>query len=40
MRLGWVLAPSELARAVATEKEMSDRGSFTLAIAAIAGLLS
>jgi GntR family transcriptional regulator/MocR family aminotransferase len=40
VRLGWVLAPPELARAVAAEKEMSDRGSCTLDQVALATLLT
>jgi GntR family transcriptional regulator/MocR family aminotransferase len=40
VRLGWVLAPSELAHAVAAEKEMSDRGSCTLDQVALATLLT
>ncbi len=40
VRLGWVLAPSELADAVAAEKEMSDRGSCTLDQVALAALLT
>ena len=39
VRLGWVHAPSELASAVAAEKEMSDRGSCTLDQLALATLL-
>jgi GntR family transcriptional regulator/MocR family aminotransferase len=40
VRLGWVLAPAELAGAVAAEKEMSDRGSCTLDQVALAALLT
>jgi GntR family transcriptional regulator/MocR family aminotransferase len=40
VRLGWVLAPAELADAVAAEKEMSDRGSCTLDQVALAALLT
>jgi GntR family transcriptional regulator/MocR family aminotransferase len=40
VRLGWVLAPAGLAGAVATEKEMSDRGSCTLDQVALATLLT
>ena len=40
VRLGWVLAPSGLAEAVAAEKEMSDRGSCTLDQVALAALLT
>ena len=40
VRLGWVLAPPELAGAVAAEKEMSDRGSCTLDQVALATLLT
>jgi GntR family transcriptional regulator/MocR family aminotransferase len=40
VRLGWVLAPSELAGAVAAEKEMSDRGSCTLDQVALATLFT
>jgi GntR family transcriptional regulator/MocR family aminotransferase len=40
VRLGWVLAPSELADAVAAEKEMSDRGSCALDQVALATLLT
>jgi GntR family transcriptional regulator/MocR family aminotransferase len=40
VRLGWVLAPSLLAGAVAEEKEMSDRGSCTLDQLALAALLT
>jgi GntR family transcriptional regulator/MocR family aminotransferase len=40
VRLGWVHAPAPLARAVAAEKEMSDRGSCTLDQLALATLLT
>jgi GntR family transcriptional regulator/MocR family aminotransferase len=40
VRLGWVHAPSELAEAVAGEKEMSDRGSSTIDQVALATLLT
>ena len=40
VRLGWVHAPSPLARAVAEEKEMSDRGSCALDQLALATLLT
>ena len=40
VRLGWVHAPSPLASAVASEKEMSDRGSCTLDQLALAILLT
>ncbi len=40
VRLGWVHAPSQLASAVAAEKEMSDRGSCTLDQLALATLLT
>jgi GntR family transcriptional regulator/MocR family aminotransferase len=40
VRLGWVHAPAPLARAVAEEKEMSDRGSCTLDQLALAALLT
>jgi GntR family transcriptional regulator / MocR family aminotransferase len=40
VRLGWVHAPAALARAVAAEKEMSDRGSCTLDQLALAILLT
>jgi GntR family transcriptional regulator / MocR family aminotransferase len=40
VRLGWVHAPAPLARAVADEKEMSDRGSCTLDQLALATLLT
>jgi GntR family transcriptional regulator/MocR family aminotransferase len=40
VRLGWVHAPAPLASAVATEKEMSDRGSCTLDQLALATLLT
>jgi GntR family transcriptional regulator/MocR family aminotransferase len=40
LRLGWVLAPPELAGAVAAQKEMSDRGSCTLDQVALATLLT
>jgi len=40
VRLGWVLAPSLLAGAIAEEKEMSDRGSCTLDQLALAALLT
>ena len=40
VRLGWVLAPSPLASAVADEKQMSDRGSCTLDQLALATLLT
>jgi GntR family transcriptional regulator / MocR family aminotransferase len=40
VRLGWVVAPAELAGAVAAEKEMSDRGSCTLDQVALAALLT
>jgi GntR family transcriptional regulator / MocR family aminotransferase len=39
VRLGWVLAPPELADAVAGEKRISDRGSSTLDQLALAALL-
>jgi GntR family transcriptional regulator / MocR family aminotransferase len=39
VRLGWVHAPSDLASAVAAEKEMSDRGSCMLDQLALATLL-
>jgi len=39
VRLGWVLAPSLLADAVAAEKQISDRGSSTLDQLALAALL-
>jgi GntR family transcriptional regulator/MocR family aminotransferase len=40
VRLGWVLAPTSLAGAVAEEKEMSDRGSCTMDQLALATLLT
>jgi GntR family transcriptional regulator/MocR family aminotransferase len=40
VRLGWVLAPPDLADAVAAEKEMSDRGSCTLDQVALATLMT
>src|SRR5689334_6768105 len=40
VRLGWVQAPAPLARAVAEEKEMSDRGSCTLDQLALATMLT
>jgi GntR family transcriptional regulator / MocR family aminotransferase len=40
VRLGWVHAPAPLARVVAEEKEMSDRGSCTLDQLALATLLT
>jgi GntR family transcriptional regulator / MocR family aminotransferase len=40
VRLGWVQAPAPLARAVAEEKEMSDRGSCTLDQLALAAMLT
>ncbi len=40
VRLGWVHAPAPLARAVAEEKEMSDRGSCTIDQLALATLLT
>jgi GntR family transcriptional regulator / MocR family aminotransferase len=40
VRLGWVHAPSPLVRAVAEEKEMSDRGSCTIDQLALAALLT
>jgi GntR family transcriptional regulator / MocR family aminotransferase len=40
VRLGWVHAPSPLARAVAEEKQMSDRGSCTIDQLALATLLT
>ena len=40
VRLGWVHAPSPLVRAVAEEKEMSDRGSCTIDQLALATLLT
>jgi GntR family transcriptional regulator / MocR family aminotransferase len=39
VRLGWVLAPAALTDAVATHKELSDRGSSTLDQLALAALL-
>jgi GntR family transcriptional regulator/MocR family aminotransferase len=39
VRLGWVVAPSALADAVAAEKEMSDRGTSTLDQLVLASLL-
>ena len=40
VRLGWVLAPSPLASAVAEEKQLSDRGSSTLEQLALATMLT
>ena len=40
VRLGWIHAPSQLAEAVAAEKEMSDRGSCTIDQLALATLLT
>jgi GntR family transcriptional regulator/MocR family aminotransferase len=40
VRLGWVLAPPDLAGAVAAEKEMSDRGSCTLDQVALATMMT